>query len=89
MPFALCEFLLCVLRHALYEFNFRFSQVGILNRLILPDLNRRSRRQNLPIMEYRDAVCQGEDHVHIMLDDDHGFAPVSYTHLTLPTICSV
>src|SRR5450756_1341661 len=50
--------------------------------------------------EAGDVVGDGEDVLHVLLDDDdgragvdevhHGFVyPVSYTHLTLPTIYSV
>ena len=56
------------------DLGYQFPQVRILHRLILPDLRWRSRGQDLAVVEDRDPVRQGEDHIHVMLDDDDGLA---------------
>src|SRR5678815_5680549 len=60
------------------EIDFHDARIGL-------DLVRRAFGQDLAVVQDRDAVGQPHHHLHVVLDDQDGVVPVSYTHLTLPT----
>src|SRR5674476_489256 len=51
-----------------------FAKIGIFDRLVLSNLRWRPGRQNLSVVQYRDAVCERKNDIHVMFDDDHGLA---------------
>src|SRR5450756_2838677 len=61
-------------RYILHEQDYRFLLVRGENRL-----------DDLETLKFRDSRCS----THTDVDQEHPVTPVSYTHLTLPTIYSV
>ena len=58
--------------------------IDVMDGVFVPNIS-----YGMPIVKTMAANCDKVMDVHLMIVQPERYIPVSYTHLTLPTICSV